>query len=74
MTEEKKVWFPIRKMGWGFPCCWQGWVVFLIYAALLAAIYWLAPPNKTKAYGLGLTVILTVFLLLKGGRRGSPKI
>jgi hypothetical protein len=69
MTGEKKIWFPIRKMGWGLPCCWQGWVVFLIYAALLATIYWMSPPNKTKAYGIGLTAILTVFLLLKGGRR-----
>ncbi len=69
MSEDKKIWFPIRKMGWGFPCCWQGWAVFLIYAALLATIYWLAPQSKIKAYGIGLTAILTVFLLFKGGRR-----
>jgi hypothetical protein len=74
MTEEKKIWFPIKRYGWGWgpPCCWQGWVVLLIYIALVIAAAWLVPPNEMPthytAYVTGLTVILIVICLLKGGR------
>jgi hypothetical protein len=28
-TNEKQIWFPAKKYGWGWgpPCAWQGWVV-----------------------------------------------
>jgi len=31
--ENKKYWFRAKRYGWGwgFPCSWQGWVVFLAY-------------------------------------------
>ena len=34
---ESKIWFPAKKYGWGwgFPCAWQGWVVYAVWALLL---------------------------------------
>lgn len=32
---EKHIWFPAKKYGWGLPCCWQGWVVYAVWLALL---------------------------------------
>lgn len=60
-------------MGWGFPCSWQGWVVFLLYISLIIAASWLVPPDKVPTrYGactLGLTVIFVGICILKGGRQ-----
>lgn len=38
-SEQRKIWFPAKRYGygWGLPNCWQGWVVFAVYAALIAA-------------------------------------
>lgn len=75
MTEEKKIWFPVKRsgMGWGLPCCWQGWAVLLIYIALIVSARRVVEPAYYAAYILGLTAILIVICLFKGGRRGSPK-
>ena len=35
MPDKSKIWFPSKTYGWGLPCAWQGWVVFLIYFLLL---------------------------------------
>lgn len=35
---EKKLWFKRKLYGWGwYPCSWEGWLVTLVYAALLVA-------------------------------------
>src|SRR5580658_9430036 len=33
--DKNKYWFPAKKYGWGwsFPCCWQGWLIFLVWLA-----------------------------------------
>jgi len=33
----KKYWFPAKRYGWGwgFPCSWQGWLVYAVWFALL---------------------------------------
>ena len=35
---DKEIWFPSKSHGWGWglPVTWQGWVVFVLYFALLA--------------------------------------
>ena len=38
MDEPKKeIWFPAKRYGWGWgiPCAWQGWVVMLVWIALV---------------------------------------
>jgi len=34
---EKKTWFPAKRYGWGWgpPNCWQGWIVLLLWLALV---------------------------------------
>lgn len=36
--DPRDIWFPAKRYGWGwgFPIAWQGWVVLLIYIALLS--------------------------------------
>ena len=66
MENEKKIWFPAKRYGWGwgFPCAWQGWVVLLAYVTLpIAAGVFI---NTFSHMGLFLTVMcgLTVALIL----------
>lgn len=69
MTEPNKqqYWFPAKSYGWGWgkPTSWQGWAVLLVFAALLAAGYFLFPPERdgvayflyTAALGAGLVAV-----------------
>jgi uncharacterized membrane protein HdeD (DUF308 family) len=36
---SEKYWFPAKRYGWGwgFPSTWQGWLVFGVFLALVAA-------------------------------------
>lgn len=36
-ADTPKYWFPAKRYGWGWgpPCTWQGWIVFIIYFALV---------------------------------------
>ena len=38
-TDIPKYWFPAKHYGWGWslPCAWQGWVVLIVYLALIIA-------------------------------------
>jgi len=70
MTEEKKVWFPTKRYGygWGLPCVWQGWVVFVGYIALILAAPWLVPQRHYTAYTITLSTVLIGICMWKGGR------
>lgn len=69
-TNEKKVWFPAKKYGWGwgFPCSWQGWVVLLLYLALgSAGVVLLATklhPVLGLALGIAYLVLLSIIVFL----------
>jgi (2Fe-2S) ferredoxin len=74
LPENRKIWFPAKTFGWGWgpPCSWQGWVVLLIYIALLASASWLMPLNESPALYtacvIGLTIVLIIICIWKGGR------
>ena len=38
MTATRKYWFPAKRYGWGWgpPRVWQGWVVLVVFFALLS--------------------------------------
>lgn len=69
--DKKKFWFPAKRYGWGWgpPICWQGWVVFAVWLALLigGAIY-LVPgqPELFVAYTMVITGILVIICWIKG--------
>jgi len=64
MENEKKVWFPVKRYGWGWglPCAWQGWVILLAYTALMiAAIAFISPVSHI---GILLTAIACLTIAL----------
>jgi hypothetical protein len=66
-AEEKKIWFPAKKygFGWTFPNCWQGWVVLVIYIACVTA--WsitFNPVNETVLFAVGLILISAALVFL----------
>jgi hypothetical protein len=68
---EKKVWFPAKKYGWGWgpPCSWEGWVVMLVWLALLVGGgVWLAPRGIPLfvGYAVVLGAVLFAVALVKG--------
>jgi len=74
MTDEKKIWFPAKTYGWGWgpPVCWQGWVVLIVFVALIAAAPILVPPHNNLiayfAYVIGMTGAL-IFICWKKGEK-----
>jgi len=68
---EKKIWFPAKKYGWGWgpPNCWQGWIVLVVWLALMiGAALFLADMNLGLfiACEMTLTILLVVVCWLKG--------
>lgn len=59
-TNEKHIWFPAKKYGWGWgpPCAWQGWLALAMFVILLSATGFLTLPGGH--FGLW---IATVFAL-----------
>jgi hypothetical protein len=72
-TNEKHIWFPAKKYGWGWgpPCAWQGWVVLAVWLALLCGGgIFLAPRSISLfvVYAILLGIALFVVALIKGER------
>ena len=71
-TDTPKYWFPAKRYGWGWglPCSWQGWIVFIAYFALIiGGIPWIKIPKGDFAYiayALALTIILIVICWITG--------
>ena len=60
MSERPAYWFPAKTYGWGWgiPTVWQGWVVLIVFIALLiAGAGWLLP-----GYGKPFFVVYTLFM------------
>jgi len=66
MENEKNIWFPAKRYGWGWglPCAWQGWVVLTVYMALtIAAAVFISPVSHIglflmAMFGLAMTLVL----------------
>jgi hypothetical protein len=70
---KRDIWFSAKKYGygWGPPTCWQGWLVVLVYAALVGAgivifLPKLHRPDYFSAYLLALTAVLIAICARKG--------
>jgi uncharacterized membrane protein YhaH (DUF805 family) len=74
MAEKPKYWFPAKRYGWGWgpPTAWQGWVVLLVFFALvLAGAVGVLPAQGRFAfllYTLALVAMLVAICWLKGER------
>jgi hypothetical protein len=61
-TNQKQIWFPAKKYGWGWglPCSWQGWAAFAVLLVLgLGSAALLLPGGH-----LGLWIVLSVVLVV----------
>jgi hypothetical protein len=74
--EEKKFWFPAKRYGWGWgpPNCWQGWLVIMVYVALVSSGAFLFPPDKHPAlFAVNLLIFSAALIFvcfLKGEKPG----
>lgn len=60
MNDTSRYWFPAKRYGWGWgaPATWQGWVVILLYLALLGGgIAFLSPAADPLPYFIYTTLI-----------------
>jgi uncharacterized membrane protein YhaH (DUF805 family) len=65
-TNEKIVWFPAKRYGWGWgvPCAWQGWVVLAVWVALLCATTFLMMPRHSALWIVSLVVLVAALLVV----------
>ncbi len=68
---EKRIWFPAKKYGWGWgpPCAWQGWVVMGVWFVLLTVGGIFLAPLSTGlfvAYAVLLGIVLITVCWIKG--------
>lgn len=71
--DKNKYWFPAKKYGWGwgFPNCWQGIVVFVVWLTCHAAggilfTKKILTLNLFLAWTIFLAVLLVIIVSLKG--------
>jgi hypothetical protein len=74
MPQEHGYWFPAKRYGWGwsFPVTWQGWAVFIVFFALLAAGLVIVPPHRTPVLFILYVVILSLALTGVCWWKGEP--
>ena len=68
MSDKKKNWFRIRKMGW-IPCSWQGWAAVFIYVVLMMFALDIEDQTTRRLCGAALTISLIGIAMLKTGTR-----
>ena len=74
-TPSPDPWFPAKRygLGWGFPSCWQGWLVLGIYIALLTSgSRLLLGRHVHPAYFMAFVAGLTLVLILVVWAKGAP--
>ena len=72
--QPSRYWFPAKRYGWGWglPSTWQGWVVLLVFFALLGASAYVFLPAQRIAAFLVCTLVLTVVLVVVCAITGEP--
>lgn len=79
MNTSKKLWFKRKMYGWGWtPCSWQGWLITVLYIALLTLfVSWLEPMDTFKQvvikFILPLSIITLVFIEVAYKKGETPK-
>jgi hypothetical protein len=71
MARSAQYWFPAKRYGWGWgpPLTWQGWVVLIVWLAILgAAAIRLMPmhPIEFTVFTLIMVGLLTLICYIKG--------
>jgi hypothetical protein len=61
MEDSQDAWFPAKRYGWGWglPRKWQGWVVLLVYLAIIVLVILRFPPAQGVGTFLGMVLVAT---------------
>lgn len=74
---DKKLWFKRKRYGWGWsPCSWQGWLVTLVYLALItlfALLLGIDPTGRDVIYGFFMPLIIVTLIFLEIGYKTGEK-
>lgn len=67
-------WFAAKRYGWGWglPLRWQGWLVYGMALALMAALYFVFPPAEHPALLLGSVWVVILLLVAVCWCKGEP--
>jgi len=73
-SASPKYWFPAKRYGWGWglPSIWQGWVVLLVYVALVLGGIPLVQSTKGNLVYIAYVVVLTALLVAVCWLKGEP--
>jgi hypothetical protein len=65
MNDDRKIWFPAKKYGWGWgaPRTWQGWVVVVVWLAAVELLNYFVRPEISSGKFFGLIVLMVIVLL-----------
>jgi hypothetical protein len=74
MPNKPLYWFPAKRYGWGWgvPTAWQGWVVLVLFFALLLVGAVLLLPGQGVSTYLAYTLLLCVLLVAVCWLKGEP--
>jgi hypothetical protein len=74
MSDEREIWFPAKRYGWGWslPCAWQGWAVLAAYLLMLGIGVLSIDPGRQQelffSWIIGWSVLLLGVCWVKGER------
>lgn len=70
---DNNYWFRAKRYGWGWglPITWQGWVVFVVWFAVLICAMRYFIPRRLAAF-LIFTLVMTLVLLVICYQKGEP--
>ena len=71
---DTRYWFPAKRYGWGWglPRVWQGWLVYAVFIALVAADSLVFPPRAHMAAFLLYIVVVCAALVGVCWLKGEP--
>jgi hypothetical protein len=71
---EPKYWFPAKRYGWGWglPSSWQGWLILIVFVALVAIGSFLFPPATRLGAYLAFVAVLCGLLVGVCRLTGEP--
>jgi hypothetical protein len=77
MTEtQKDFWFPAKRYGWGWgpPVKWQGWLVLVIYVALVVGTGFYYQPRKHPVAFITCVVVATALFMVIAAVKGEKPL
>ncbi len=74
MPTKPTYWFPAKRYGWGWgiPTAWQGWVVLVLFFAMLLVGAVLLLPGQGNGAFIAYTVLLCALLVAVCWVKGEP--